>query len=125
MERCRRFCSRSYQFPLVGYHRKHKTPAVSSFKDLLAVGSWLRRSKVGSIFEEDSADLAVTACDIGKSTGACYMAVQRALCCLQESFAVMGGLTTSPERSLSDGNLRYSAGGLTGQGSFPVPRSLR
>lgn len=45
--------------------RKRKTPAASSFKDLLVVGSWLCRSKVGSIFEEDSADLAVTGRDIG------------------------------------------------------------
>jgi hypothetical protein len=89
------------------------------------VGSWLCRSKVGSIFEENSADLAVTGCDIGKFTGTCYMTIQRALCCLPESFAVMGGLTTSSERSLSDVNLRYSTGGLTGQGSFLVPRNLR
>jgi hypothetical protein len=88
------------------------------------VGSWLRRSKVGSIFAEDSADLAVTGCDIGKSTGTCYMAVPTRSLLFAESFAVMGGLTTSPERSLSDGNLHYSAGGLTGQGSFPVPRNL-
>ena len=35
--------------------RKRKTPTASSFRDLLAVGSWLCRSRVGSIFEEDSA----------------------------------------------------------------------
>ena len=70
--------------------RKRKTPVASSFKDFLAASSRLCRSKVGSIFEQDSADLAVTGRDIGKSAGTCYMAVQRALCGLPGSFAAMG-----------------------------------
>src|SRR5579859_4749295 len=125
LERCRRFCSRSDRLPLVDYDQKAQNSGSSSFKGLLVVDRELCCSKVGPIFEDDSADLAVTRCDIGQSTGTYYVAAQRALYSLPESFAVMGGLTTSSERLPSDGSLHYSTRGLTGRGSSPVPRNLR
>jgi hypothetical protein len=93
------FCSRSDRFPSVGYDQKAQA---SSFKDLLAVDRGYAVVRWVLSLKKTRPTLLLRGATLESPQTHVTWLSNALFAVLPESFAVMGGLTTPSERSLSD-----------------------